>query len=68
MVERGPVYQQMRTLIYKTTPIADDYIISEKVLGQGINGSVVQVQDKKTCMVFALKVVWSCLLPYLRSN
>lgn len=62
MVERGPVYQQMRTLIYKTTPIAEDYIISEKVLGQGINGSVVQVQDKKTCMVFALKVVWSCLL------
>lgn len=62
MVERGPVYQQMRTLIYKTTPIADDYIISEKVLGQGINGSVVQVQDKKTCTVFALKVVWLCLL------
>lgn len=56
MVERGPVYQQMRTLTYKTTPIAEDYTISEKVLGQGINGSVVQVQDKKTGMVFALKV------------
>lgn len=49
-------YQEVRPLVYKDHLISEDYVISEKVLGQGINGCVVQVHDKKTLEVFALKV------------
>lgn len=54
-------YQQDRPLMYKTHPISEDYSISEKVLGQGISGSVVQVHDMKTLTVYALKV--SLIMP-----
>uniref|UniRef100_A0A1B6LTZ2 non-specific serine/threonine protein kinase n=1 Tax=Graphocephala atropunctata TaxID=36148 RepID=A0A1B6LTZ2_9HEMI len=57
MVERSVVYSHNTTLVFKTNPITEDYIISEKVLGQGINGSVVQVSDKKLGKVYALKVL-----------
>ncbi|XP_054280460.1 MAP kinase-activated protein kinase 2 [Macrosteles quadrilineatus] len=57
MVDKGPSFQQARTLVYKTHPISEDYIISAKVLGQGINGSVVQVNLKKTGAVYALKIL-----------
>lgn len=40
----------------KTTPITDDYEISTTVLGQGINGKVVECIDRRTGTVFALKV------------
>jgi mitogen-activated protein kinase-activated protein kinase 2 len=40
----------------KTTPITDDYEISNTVLGLGINGKVVQCYSKKTREKHALKV------------
>lgn len=40
----------------KTTAITDDYEISTTVLGQGINGKVVQCTDRRTGSVYALKV------------
>lgn len=40
----------------KTTPITDDYEISNTVLGLGINGKVVQCYSKKTREKYALKV------------
>ena len=42
--------------IPKTTPITDDYEISNHVLGLGINGKVVECYDRKTREKFALKV------------
>ncbi|KAF6216516.1 hypothetical protein GE061_000859 [Apolygus lucorum] len=41
----------------KTNPITDDYVISKTVLGLGINGKVVQCNNKKTGQLFALKVL-----------
>lgn len=46
-----------RPLILKTSPITDDYEISNKVLGLGINGKVVQCFNKATQEKFALKVI-----------
>jgi len=40
----------------KTTPITDDYEISNTVLGLGISGKVVQCYSKKTREKHALKV------------
>lgn len=40
----------------KSTPITDDYTISNTVLGLGINGKVVQCHSKTTGEKFALKV------------
>ena len=40
----------------KTTPITDDYEISNTVLGLGINGKVVQCTNRKTGAKYALKV------------
>lgn len=40
----------------KTTPIKNDYKISNNVLGLGINGKVVQCFSIKTGEKFALKV------------
>lgn len=41
----------------KTTPITDDYEISDTVLGLGINGKVVQCLDRKRGTKRALKVL-----------
>jgi len=41
----------------KTTPLQDDYQISNKVLGLGINGKVLECFDKKTGQKYALKVL-----------
>ncbi|XP_053949521.1 MAP kinase-activated protein kinase 2 isoform X2 [Anastrepha obliqua] len=41
----------------KATPLVDDYEISNKVLGLGINGKVVQCTDRKTKQKYALKVL-----------
>ncbi|KAL9702716.1 hypothetical protein quinque_006234 [Culex quinquefasciatus] len=41
----------------KTTPITDDYEISNTVLGLGINGKVVQCTNRKTGAKYALKVL-----------
>lgn len=40
----------------RTSPITDDYEISNHVLGLGINGKVVQCYDRKTRHKYALKV------------
>lgn len=40
----------------KTTPITDDYEISNNVLGLGINGKVVECIRKSNRLKFALKV------------
>jgi len=42
----------------KTTPIENDYRISNNVLGLGINGKVVQCFSIKTGQKFALKVIF----------
>ena len=42
--------------VTKTTPILDDYKISSKVLGLGINGKVVECYNKKDNTKYALKV------------
>lgn len=41
----------------KTTPITEDYEISNTVLGLGINGKVVQCTNRKTNAKYALKVL-----------
>jgi len=43
-------------LIAKLTPITDDYFISDKVLGLGINGKVVECIHKHSQNKYALKV------------
>lgn len=40
----------------KTTPLVDDYEISNTVLGLGINGKVVQCTSRTTNQKYALKV------------
>lgn len=40
----------------KTTPITDDFEISNTVLGLGINGKVVQCTNRRTGNLYALKV------------
>ncbi len=41
----------------KSTPLTDDYSVSNVVLGLGINGKVVECKNKKTGDKFALKVL-----------
>lgn len=41
----------------KTTPITDDFEISNTVLGLGINGKVVQCTNRLTGEIYALKVL-----------
>ncbi|XP_067129131.1 MAP kinase-activated protein kinase 2 [Centruroides vittatus] len=48
------------TLVPKSSPLAQEYIISEKVLGLGINGKVVECYSKKTRQKYALKVLRDC--------
>ncbi|KOB74340.1 Uncharacterized protein OBRU01_09254 [Operophtera brumata] len=45
------------TKIIKTTPITDDYDISNTVLGLGINGKVLECKEKKSGKKRALKVL-----------
>lgn len=40
----------------KTSPITDDFEISNTVLGLGINGKVVQCSNRQTGHIYALKV------------
>nr|CAD7406714.1 unnamed protein product [Timema cristinae]CAD7430758.1 unnamed protein product [Timema monikensis] len=44
----------------KSTPITEDYEISNTVLGLGINGKVVQCYSKKSGEKYALKVLHDC--------
>ncbi|XP_059468643.1 MAP kinase-activated protein kinase 2 [Neocloeon triangulifer] len=45
----------------KSSLITDDYEISDKVLGLGINGKVLQCFSKQTRQKFALKVLHDCV-------
>ena len=45
----------------KTTPITDDFEISNTVLGLGINGKVVQCTNRLTGKKYALKVSTYCV-------
>lgn len=47
-------------LMPKSTPIILEYTISDKVLGLGINGKVVECFNKKTGQKYALKVLTDC--------
>uniref|UniRef100_A0A0K2TGI5 non-specific serine/threonine protein kinase n=1 Tax=Lepeophtheirus salmonis TaxID=72036 RepID=A0A0K2TGI5_LEPSM len=50
--------QPRSTLVMKTTPLSNDYSISNNVLGLGINGKVVECFDKNDgCKKYALKVL-----------
>jgi len=44
-------------LAIKTSPLVDDYTISNNVLGLGINGKVVECTEKKSGQKYALKVL-----------
>ena len=46
----------MNQLVPKKCKIEDDFIITSKVLGEGVNGKVVACIHKKTREKFALKV------------
>ncbi|CAI4226490.1 unnamed protein product [Auanema sp. JU1783] len=45
------------TMPYHTHPVTQDYRISRKVLGVGINGKVVECENRQTGDKFALKVL-----------
>jgi hypothetical protein len=45
-----------RPLVLKTNPITDDYTITDKSLGLGINGKVVECFSRNNGQKFALKV------------
>lgn len=47
----------MAVLKLKTNPIKDDYKIESKVLGVGINGKVVECEQRQTGKRFALKIL-----------
>jgi len=46
-----------KILTPKTTPITDDYRLSNTVLGLGINGKVMECYSKKDGHKYALKVM-----------
>lgn len=48
---------QQSQRIRRTTPITDDFEISNTVLGLGINGKVVKCSNRQTANVYALKVL-----------
>ncbi|RDD41727.1 MAP kinase-activated protein kinase 3 [Trichoplax sp. H2] len=48
-----------RALKPKRNPITDDYVISKKVLGLGVNGKVLECTRKGSNEVFALKILKS---------
>ena len=50
-------------LVTKTTPINNEYILSEKrFLGKGVNGNVLLCQHKTTKQKYALKVIFYLFL------
>ena len=49
---------QSKTWQPKTNNIADDYKISSKVLGLGINGKVVECSNRSNGEKYALKVIY----------
>lgn len=51
---------QSKGLQPKKTPVTDDYILSSKVLGLGINGKVVVCHTKSDNRKCALKVTCLC--------
>lgn len=51
--QQQPISQQRQP---KTSPITDDFEISNTVLGLGINGKVVQCSNRQTGHIYALKV------------
>ena len=51
-----PLFRVSPPLQPKTSHITNDYDLSQKVLGVGINGKVLECFEKKTGKRFALKV------------
>ncbi|KAG1683398.1 MAP kinase-activated protein kinase 2 [Nymphon striatum] len=45
------------SLAYTNTPMMQDYTVSSKVLGLGINGKVIECNEKSTGKKYALKVI-----------
>lgn len=58
-----PLFKVPGPLRPKTSLITNDYDLSQKVLGVGINGKVLECFEKKTGGKFALKV--SRIISYL---
>lgn len=54
--------QNSKPLMPKNVPIIDEYSITDKVLGLGINGKVVECYDRATGNKFALKVTYKMYL------
>lgn len=50
--------QQVSQRQPKTSPITDDFEISNTVLGLGINGKVVQCTNRQNGHIYALKVLF----------
>ena len=50
----------------KTTSIFDDYVITNNILGLGVNGKVLQCFSKKTNQIFALKVTKNFVFEILK--
>lgn len=53
------IQQQLQTqpLRIKTTSIYSDYIMTDNVLGLGINGKVIECRSKMTGQKYAIKVI-----------
>ena len=51
-----PLFKVPAPLRPKTSLITNDYDLSQKVLGVGINGKVLECFEKKSAKRFALKV------------
>ena len=51
-----PTSLNLGTIKFKTTNITNDYTISSRTLGVGINGKVVECFNKRTNQKYALKV------------
>ena len=51
-----PMSLNLGTIKFKTTNITNDYTISSRTLGVGINGKVVECFSKRTNQKYALKV------------
>lgn len=56
-VSNQTVQHDLQQLKIKTTLINNDYSITDKVLGLGINGKVVECRSKVTGQKFAIKVL-----------
>lgn len=56
MLQSSSLNLMNRPLDMKTHPILNDYDITDKTLGLGINGKVVECYNKKSNQKYALKV------------